>query len=586
MSDVALARRGRELSVAGARRQLTEWATDPRYTLGRRAALAVALVVVAFHYSLSTLVRTLKDQTPLSYLGLVPIIALVLAAARARPDVSELPIHDRQVDYIIGIPLMAGAIVFDVLMPVRMSTLFWLWRLDLVSLPLFVAGTISIFFGVRMLWRLKVPVLFLLLAWPLPYTTLLVDWLSAFTNSTLSGLNFMLRYIHVAVRDPTQDVGTYLVSNGGGRFPVSVASACSGVNGIVGYLLVAVAFLTGVLGTAVRKFVWLGLGLALVWASNVLRILVILYAGHRWGERVAIDVLHPFIGLVTFNLVILAMVLVMRRFGLQLNLARGARGAVAAERLRRAVPRVRLAAAIVLVFAIIASVANSSLRAYDLVVSSLGAPRLAPFSDLPSTPVGWTAHKTDIYTWAKPFFGEDSTWYRYQLLWDGNTHDQLQSTTPVIADVIQTSDLSSFSTYGVEACYRFHGYSLHAIKTVDLGGGVTGNVLSYYNSKVHSDWTTVYWHWPVKASDGKTRYERITLMVIDTAGATYTGPNPGSSIARSFGLGVQNALAGKGSKVDSQLSDTRAFLDAFARLLISRQAIAPSGTSRTAPPPA
>lgn len=584
MSDVALPRPRWRPSSTGTVGRLRDAATDTRFLLLRRAILAVLLAVVAFHYSLSTLIRTLKDQTPLSYLGLVPLIALALAASRIRPELREPAIHDRQVDYIIGLPLMIGALAFNVLMPVRLSTMFWLWRLDLVSLPIFVSGVICLLFGVRTLWRLKVPVLFLLLAWPLPYTTLLVNWLNAFTNSTLAGLNFMLRYVHVAAKDPTQSAGTYLVHHGASSFQVSVASACSGVNGIVGYLLVAIAFLTGVVGSAIRKFAWLGFGLAAVWASNVVRILLILTAGNRWGENVAIDILHPFMGLVMFNLVVLLMVLVMRRFGLELRWSRGIPGSTTSTMIKHAVPKLRLAVGVVAVFALVGAVANESLRSYDLVVSSLGAPRLAPFSDHPAQPVGWSAHKTDVYTWAKPFFGEDSTWYRFEYVWDSNTHDELQSSSPVISDVIQTSDLSSFSTYGIEACYRFHGYQLHSIQTVDLGGGVTGNVLSYYNSKVHSDWTTVYWHWPVKSADGKTRYERVTLMLIDTAGATFHGPSLSSSTARSLGLSVTNAISGKRSKADSQLSTTRSFLIAFAQRIISHQAAATTVKASTPAP--
>jgi exosortase/archaeosortase family protein len=553
---------------------------SPRYLPARRGLLAVGLITLAFHYSLSTLVRTLQDQTPLSYLGLVPLIALGLAAASIRPELAEPTIHDRQVDYIIGLPLIVASIAFDVLMPVRLSTMFWLWRLDLVSLPLFVAGTICVLFGVRTLWRLKIPVLFLLLAWPLPYTTLLVNWLTAFTNSTLAGLDFMLRFIHVATKDPSQDVGTYLVKHGATSFPVSVASACSGVNGVVGYLLVAVAFITGVVGSALRKLLWLALGLVAVWMSNVARILVILMAGHRWGENVAIGILHPFIGLLMFNVVVLLMVLGMRRFGLALRSSRKVTGVDLAMPMRRAVPKIRLAAAVVAVFAVLAAIANSSLRSYDLVVSSLGAPRLVPFTDSPAQPPGWTAHETDVYTWAKPFFGENSTWYRFMYVWDSNSHDQLQSSAPVISDVIQTSDLSSFSTYGIEACYRFHGYKLHSIKTVDLGGGVTGNVLAYYNSKVHSDWTTVYWHWPVKTAAGKTRYERVTVMMINSAGATFSGTLPSPGLVRGLGLGVDNVLGGHvTSKVDAQLNSTRLFLVAFARSIISRQAVAKTTTT-------
>ena len=49
--------------------------------------------------------------------------------------------------------------------------MFWVWRIDLLTLPFFVVGAVAVIFGVRVLWRQKVAVGFLLLAWPYPYTT-------------------------------------------------------------------------------------------------------------------------------------------------------------------------------------------------------------------------------------------------------------------------------------------------------------------------------------------------------------------------------------------------------------------------------
>jgi hypothetical protein len=140
--------------------------------------------------------------------------------------------------------------------------------------------------------------------------------------------------------------------------------------------------------------------------------------------------------------------------------------------------------------------------------------------------------------------------------------------------VINTSDVTSFSTYGIEACYRFHGYKLRSIRTVDLGGGVTGNVLAYYNTATRSDWTTVYWHWPVKTSSGKTRYERITLMLVNTSQTSFSGPGIGSSTARSVGLSLQNAIANNGGSVDAHFARTESFLIQFAHAIIERQAAA------------
>jgi exosortase/archaeosortase family protein len=531
--------------------------------------LAVVLLAIAYHYSLETLFQSVTTQTPLAYLGLVPLFSLILAAALIAPRPNEPAIHDRQVDYIIGLPLLIAAVAFNILMPVRLSTMFWLWRLDLVSMPVFAAGVIALLFGTRTLWRLRIPVLFLILAWPLPYTTFLVNWLNGFTGTTLAALNIVLRFIHVASAAPAQGQGVYHVTHRGGGFFVSVASACSGVNGVVGYGLVAVAFLTVVRGTGARKALWLTCGLCLTWASNVVRIVLVLVVGHFAGDKIAIDVLHPMIGLVLFNVVVLAMILSMSRFGLSIRLAASAKIRAAAAEVPRAVPKLGLASAVIAVFVVVAALANSSLRSYDLVESTLGQPRLMAFTDQQSTPAGWEVAHTDTFDWAKPFFGEDSTWLRFTFTPTGSS-TPLQARSPIFADVINTSDLSSFSTYGIEACYRFHGFKLYAIQTVYLGNGVTGNALSYYNSQEKSDWTTVYWHWPVHGQNGSTRFERMTLMMINS-GAVKVAGSRSTDLTRSVGLGFENALSGVRS-TDAKLAQVRGFLVAFAQAVIGQQA--------------
>ena len=52
--------------------------------------LSGAPLVEALASELDTSIRTLGAETPLAYLGLVPIIALLLAAARLRPEATEL----------------------------------------------------------------------------------------------------------------------------------------------------------------------------------------------------------------------------------------------------------------------------------------------------------------------------------------------------------------------------------------------------------------------------------------------------------------------------------------------------------------
>ena len=555
------------------------------HTTAVRIAALLTLIGLAYHYSLQTLIRSVQVDTPLAYLGLVPMIALALALVRRKPLPHEPAIHDRQVDYIIGIPLLVAALAINLLLPIHLSTMFWVWRVDLVSLPLFVAGAIAVVFGVRTLWRQRLPVGFLLFAWPFPYTMVLLRWLDTFTNVTLLGVNGGLHVLNIAHPLPGSDGSLFAVGSGPEQFRLSVASACSGVNGMVGFLLVSVAFTSLVVGTRWRKLVWLLSGMMCIWIMNVVRILLIFFAGNLWGESAAIDGLHPYLGLITFNLGVVFMVLGMRRFGL---VFRGgtrapvesdgvveADGAVAPAvvKRRRAVPRTRLALATVAVFGVTLGIVNSGFRSYDLVASDLGSPKLVTFLGHPAPVDGWLATKVAEYSWSRRFFGDSSQWFRYAYSWTGAKSAAFHASAPVIADVISTGDLSSFSTYGIEACYTFHGFTLADSRTVDLGGGVVGSVLSYYNSNTRSDWTNVYWYWPVKGRDG-TRYERVNLMLTDstTASARVAAPDP--SFTRRLGLELDNATRGqtRAARARRHMKLTQSFLVSYAHQLVTRQA--------------
>ena len=88
----------------------------------------------------------------------------------------------------------------------------------------------------------------------------------------------------------------------------------------------------------------------------------------------------------------------------------------------------------------------------------------------------------------------------------------MPTNVPVVADVINTPDLSSFSAFGVENCYTFHGYALADVTQVSLAGGITGQAMSY-TSQQFGSWSIVYWIVPVKMDTGGTSYERVVLYV-------------------------------------------------------------------------
>jgi hypothetical protein len=297
-----------------------------------------------------------------------------------------------------------------------------------------------------------------------------------------------------------------------------------------------------------------------------------------FGKRFTIDGLHPVIGLIAFNGGVGVMALLLRRFGLTMTLPRQSTRAPATAARVVAVPRVRTALAIVTALAALLATSNTALRQFDLVASDLGAPRLTSFTDRPAAPTGWRVSRTASYDWGKRYFGEKSTWNRLTYVWR-RANSPLRSTANITSDVITTTDLRSFSTYGLEACYRFHNYDLIDIRNVPLGGGIVAKALAYHSPKLHSDWTTLYWHWPVQTTSGK-RYERVTLMLVNSAETHNAAPTPSVGKTQTLGVRLQNALSHDPAEsgVNRQLAESRSFLTSFATVLINgRSALAASG---------
>ena len=555
----------------------------PLRNLALRSIVVVGAAAAGYYYSLATLIRGVTVDSPLAYLGLVPFIALALVVARGLSPRSEPDIHDRHVDYIIGLPLILLALALVLILPVHQSTFFWLWRLDLFSMPFFVAGAICVVFGLRALWRFRFPVAFLFLAWPLPFTTILSGLLAGFTELTTNALDLITKVLPLAQPAAGYDGSTFAVSHAGQTFLVAVASACSGVNGVVGFLLIGVAFGFLVRGPLLTKAMWLIAGMLLVWALNVIRILAVFAVGHQWGEAVALDWVHPIAGLAFFNLGVLAMLLAMPRLGLHLATGRGpARSRVrrppaAFQRRRLAVPQAGIACTLVLLAGGLGVFANSHLQQYQLVAQDLGPPRLSDLSVGNAAIPGWSLTQVESLTWARQYFGPQSTWIRYQYDWQSQASppSPFRSGQPVVMDVISTDDLFSFSTYGLSACYQFHGYQVMDARTVSLAGGVTGHAITYYNPSINSKWIALYWEWPVLGG-ANYRYERVILNLLNPATEQIVAPSLDASLSSGPQLFINDLVQGSSEgSLSSGLISARNFMVGFANQVVTSAASHP-----------
>jgi exosortase len=507
---------GSDIAIAGRRLPL-------------RAVVLLVAVGVAYQYSLLTLLRGIGLNTPLAYLALVPLIALIVAWVRIAREPAPVPINDRQIDYIVGLTLLAIAGGVAILAPPAMSTTFWSNRFDLLGLPFFVAGVIAILYGVRRVWALKVPIAFLLLAWPVPYAPLIGDGMRAFADLTAAAAGWLSAFIPTASPVPG-DVTTFFIGSGPKAFAVSIGSACSGVNSLVGFILVGGALAYTVRGPAFRRAAWLAGGLMLLWLLNIVRIEAIFAVGAVFGQDAALEVLHPIAGLIVFNIGVLVMLLAIEPMGLTVGSVAPRRGGALVT--PSPVLRIRVPLALTASLAVGLGLVNAGYSRFEAISGDLGEARLAPFDIRTAQVPEWNLSYVGSFDQAGQFFGANATWDRVQ--YSSNPGSRLRSSVPIYVDVITTDDPAALNAYGIEDCYRFHGYKIEAVTTHDLGSGITAQVVDYHNTKIDNDWTALWWEWPL-SSGGTTAYERIVVFVANGPEASYAGFDaaaPASDIKR------------------------------------------------------
>ena len=123
-----------------------------------RIVLAAGLLALCYWHTLRTLVGGWSPSDAATGSAVVPILAVPLFLRFARPTERKPPTRDRHVDHALGLTLLALALFI------------WTFQrhadLAVLSLPVFVAGVVVMLFGTPAMWRLRIPLLFLLLAWP------------------------------------------------------------------------------------------------------------------------------------------------------------------------------------------------------------------------------------------------------------------------------------------------------------------------------------------------------------------------------------------------------------------------------------
>jgi len=444
-----------------------------------------AAIVAAYSYSLVGLFKAVVLLSPTAYVGLVPILGLVLIGVRTLAVDREPRIDDRYTDYAIGLPLIVCALVILFLFPAQASPLFWQRRLDLLSLPLFTSGAIAIVFSVRTLWRARWAIAYLFLGILIPLT-------------------------------PSVERLTGLSASGTDS---AVALAVISIKAALGWLIIGLAFASLAQGRLWFKMAWFAAGLTVSEAVTL--------AVSADGVGLTRDTSSH--RLIELSILILAAVLMV-------GLSPLFKQRFMPQKLTGSHPskRSRTPLSVVIIAAMLAAVASFSFPKYGAVLTQSGIPRLqAGF--MPSVDVAdWSIADLGSLAWVTRYYGLGAVGERYGL--KCTCADSLvPSAGPsgtVLLDAISSDQELPLSPSELALLHPLHSSDLVSLARIDLGRGVIGRV-AVYREAAASDWVAIYWDWPVNASSGN-HYQHIVLE----ASGTIPGKRNQSVASRSVVLGV------------------------------------------------
>jgi exosortase len=261
-----------------------------------KVGVIISVTLALFWGDLTILFAEAVKTEELSYILFIPPIIAYLVYRKRKMLRAVLPLENggisrkvRRLHLTVAILL----IVTSVLLYLYGSYTFTPIEYHMLSLPIFTAGLILLFFNIQTLKQLIFPILFLFFLMPPPSEILYgLGTALSILSSELSAT--IARIIGVSLT-LTQEYGNPLIAvtrPDGAVIEFSVDIACSGI-----YSLIAFFVFVSLIAYIIRDKLWkkgtlILIGIPIIYFLNVIRISSILLLAYYYGETVALEAFH------------------------------------------------------------------------------------------------------------------------------------------------------------------------------------------------------------------------------------------------------------------------------------------------------
>ncbi len=253
-------------------------------------------IIIAFYYNtIGWLVESWLYNPYYSHGFIIPIISMYVIWSM-RKELSSIERKQSQTGLILFI---TGIILYVI---ASMSTIRFLSGLSLIVT---IYGTILYLCGREFTKKISFPILFLLLAIPVPFVDVItpsIQEISAVSSASMTNmLGIIVDREGLSLNMPT------------GKFEVGVE--CSGINSIISLLMISIIYSFILEGSLLMKFSIVLSSIPLALIGNILRITSILAVANKYGKEAASNYFHDFSSILLFSMVLIGIFMVGRCFG-------------------------------------------------------------------------------------------------------------------------------------------------------------------------------------------------------------------------------------------------------------------------------
>lgn len=257
-----------------------------------KAAIIIFAVALVYNQDINLLVNEATADAQTSYILLIPILTAYLIYRKRKILTAVTALPSQTKNEATGIALGTFALTIYL----AGSYTFHPLEYHLLSLPIFLFGCILFLFNLETLKALAFPTTFLFLLTPLPFETLYTIGGTMANYSAEITFTILKAFGLPASLTTNENIPEIILQKADTNLHFTIDVACSGIYSLLAFITFS-SFTAYILrGSIKKRIIAFFAGFPLIYALNIIRILIIILLGFNLGIQLSTELFHTFGG--------------------------------------------------------------------------------------------------------------------------------------------------------------------------------------------------------------------------------------------------------------------------------------------------